>query len=76
MVLVKLENTGDTISQKYLDRIFDRFFRVDPYRQRSSEGAGLGLAIAKSIVVAHGATISASSADSHTTFTISLPREY
>ncbi len=56
-VSLGIENTGDTIPHEYLERVFDRFFRVDPSRQRSSEGTGLGLAITKSIVVAHGATI-------------------
>ena len=73
VVSIAMENTGDGIAQDYLERVFDRFFRVDPSRQRSSEGTGLGLAITKSIIVAHGGTISVASIDGVTTFTIRLP---
>ncbi len=73
-ISISMKNTGDTIPQEYLERVFDRFFRVDPSRQRSSEGTGLGLAITKSIVAAHGGTISVASIDGVTTFTIRLPR--
>ena len=73
-VSICMENTGDGIAQEYWERVFDRFFRVDPSRQRSSEGTGLGLAIAKSIVVAHSGTISVTSFDNVTAFTIKLPR--
>jgi two-component system heavy metal sensor histidine kinase CusS len=73
-IWISVENTGDTIPAEYLDRVFDRFFRVDPSRQRSSEGTGLGLAITKSIVLTHRGTIAATSIDGVTTFTIRLPR--
>ena len=72
-VLIAIENTGDTIAPEYLERIFDRFFRVDPSRQRASEGTGLGLAITRSIVIAHGGSMDVSSNEGLTTFTIALP---
>jgi two-component system heavy metal sensor histidine kinase CusS len=74
MVSICMTNTGDAIPREYLERVFDRFFRVDHSRQRSTEGTGLGLAITKSIVVSHGGTISAASTGDVTTFTIQLPR--
>ena len=73
MVSICMKNTGDTIPQEYWERVFDRFFRVDHSRQRSTEGTGLGLAITKSIVGAHGGTITAASLGAVTTFTIRLP---
>ena len=75
-VSIGMDNTGDAIPQEYLERVFDRFFRVDPSRQRASEGTGLGLAITKSIFVAHGGTISVASVGALTTFTIRLPRAF
>lgn len=73
-VSIAIENTGDTIAPEYLERVFDRFFRVDPSRQRSGEGTGLGLAITRSIVLAHGGTIAVESALGVTIFTIELPK--
>ena len=70
---LSVDNTGDTLAPELLERIFHRFFRVDPARQRSSEGTGLGLAITRSIVVAHGGQIAATSHDGLTTLTMRLP---
>ncbi|MBX3646363.1 MAG: heavy metal sensor histidine kinase [Rhodocyclaceae bacterium] len=52
-----VENSGEPIPQEHLSRIFDRFYRADPSRHSSGEGAGLGLAITRSIVLAHGGAI-------------------
>jgi two-component system heavy metal sensor histidine kinase CusS len=72
-VTIMLENTGPGIAPEHLPRLFDRFYRVDASRQRSSEGAGLGLAITQSIVHAHAGTISATSEGGITRFTLVLP---
>jgi len=63
-----VENSGETIPPEHLPRLFDRFYRVDSSRQRQSEGAGLGLAITRSIVRAHGGDAVARSDHGVTTF--------
>lgn len=73
-VRVVVHNPGTVIPATHLARIFDRFYRVDPARQRSGEGAGLGLAITQSIVAAHGGEISARSDQAGTVFILCLPR--
>ena len=72
-VVIEVQNTGDTIAPEFLERVFDRFFRIDPSRTRSTEGTGLGLAITRSIIVAHGGSITVTSDGGVTTFTIKLP---
>ncbi len=60
-VQVSVENPGTPIAPEHLPRLFDRFYRVDPSRQRKGEGSGIGLAIVKSIVVAHKGTVAVTS---------------
>ena len=67
-------NAGDPIPPDQLERIFDRFHRGSAQRESRGEGAGLGLAITRSIVQAHGGHITARSAEGVTCFTITLPR--
>ncbi|OGT88940.1 MAG: hypothetical protein A2286_07545 [Gammaproteobacteria bacterium RIFOXYA12_FULL_61_12] len=71
---ILVENPGPGIPAVHLPRLFDRFYRIDPSRQRRGDGAGLGLAIVKSIVEAHGGIISAASSAEATCFLIKLPR--
>ncbi len=72
-VVIAFANRGDPVPSAKLDTIFDQFFRLDASRSTHSGGAGLGLAIAKEIVVAHGGTITAQSDREQTVFTIALP---
>ena len=72
---IDVENTGDPIPEEHLPRLFDRFYRVDASRQRSSEGAGLGLAITQSIMHAHGGSASARSITGRTTFSLRFPSQ-
>jgi two-component system heavy metal sensor histidine kinase CusS len=72
-VRLSVENPGEDILPEHLPRLFDRFYRVDPSRQKASEGAGLGLAITKSIVDAHRGTIQAFSSNGSTRFAITFP---
>ena len=70
IIRLTFENPGESIPPEHLPRLFDRFYRVDSSRQKTSEGAGLGLAITKSIVEAHQGTIQAFSANGMTRFEI------
>jgi two-component system, OmpR family, heavy metal sensor histidine kinase CusS len=72
-VAIEIENPGKPIPADDLPKIFDRFYRVDPSRQRRGEGAGLGLAIVKSIVENQGGEIEAASDETGTRFRITLP---
>ncbi|HEX7255671.1 MAG TPA: HAMP domain-containing sensor histidine kinase [Gaiellaceae bacterium] len=56
-VLVAVEDTGTGLAPGAAERMFERFWREDDSRARSSGGAGLGLAIARGLVQAHGGTI-------------------
>jgi len=71
-IRLTVENSGEDIKAEHLPRLFDRFYRVDPSRQKVGEGAGLGLAITKSIVDAHRATIQAHSANGVTRFVVAF----
>jgi heavy metal sensor kinase len=72
--VLRVIDTGMGIAPADQPRIFQRFFRADKARSRESGGCGLGLAICKSIAVAHGGDISFDSVPAvGTTFVVSLP---
>jgi two-component system phosphate regulon sensor histidine kinase PhoR len=73
-VLVTVADNGPGISLPDQKRIFDKFYRASDPLQRTIEGSGLGLAMVKHIVVAHGGRIAVASQVGHgATFTITLP---
>jgi signal transduction histidine kinase len=73
-VAVSVRDTGTGIAPEHLPYVFDRFYRADKSRARQTGGAGLGLAIAKQLVVAHGGSITVESAAGQgSTFTFTLP---
>ena len=73
-VLVSVAETGVGIPEAALPRLFERFYRVDSSRARGDGGTGIGLAIARSVVEAHGGTIRAESEPGlGSTFTFDLP---
>ena len=73
-VRLQVADSGVGIAATDLPHVFDRFYRGDKSRSRRGGGAGLGLAIARQLITAHGGTIEVASASEHgTTFTLSLP---
>ena len=71
---VKVTDTGQGIAEEHLPRLFERFYRVDPARSREGGGTGIGLAIARSVVEAHGGQIRADSeVGKGSVFTFDLP---
>nr|WP_206209550.1 HAMP domain-containing sensor histidine kinase [Streptomyces sp. SID10362] len=70
---VSVADTGPGVPVADRDRIFDRFYRVDKARSRDRGGSGLGLAVAGSLVRAHGGTIELAGEPGTTVFTVTLP---
>jgi two-component system phosphate regulon sensor histidine kinase PhoR len=73
-VVIYVKDEGFGIEHKHLDRLFERFYRVDTARSRKLGGTGLGLSIVKHIVQSHGGTIRVESkVGAGSTFIIALP---
>lgn len=73
---IAVADTGEGIAAEDLPNVFERFYRADKSRSRSTGGAGIGLAIVKRYVQAHGGTITVESRlGEGTTFVVRLPRE-
>ena len=73
---IAVTNTGDGVSSEHIERIFERFYRIDRARSRDMGGTGLGLAIVKHLASAHGGEASVQSKPGDgATFTIELPKQ-
>lgn len=73
-IRLEIVNTTDFIDREQLSRLFDRFYRADPSRSSETGGHGIGLSIAKAVVLAHGGEINAETQDdSSLTVTALLP---
>lgn len=74
-VVVRVRDTGPGIEEAHLDRVFDRFYKIDKSRGRSEAGSGLGLAIVRQLVEAQGGQVGVeSSPGKGSTFYFTLPR--
>ncbi|MGK0533010.1 ATP-binding protein [Bacillus sp. 'calajunan'] len=74
-IKVCIENKGTHIEEEQLDKIWDRFYRVDVARQRSQGGTGLGLAISKNILELHDAEYGAENTEDGVLFYFYLPKK-
>ena len=73
-IILKVKNKGNPLPKGEEEKIFERFYRTDKSRNRNENRYGLGLAIAKSIVLNHNGNISAHSDNDFTTFTVILKK--
>lgn len=72
-IQVKVSNLGKKISKENLDKMFEKFYRLDDARTTKTGGSGLGLAIAKEIVELHSGSIYATSTNEETSIYVELP---
>jgi two-component system phosphate regulon sensor histidine kinase PhoR len=76
MLVIDVRDQGVGIPHDHLDRIFERFYRVDNARSRERGGTGLGLAIVKHIAQVHGGQVAVTSTVGQgSTFTLHIPRD-
>jgi len=75
-MVLSVADTGDGIPAEHLPHVFERFYRVDTARDRTHGGSGIGLAIAKALVEAHGGqlTVTSPGTGQGSTFRVLLPR--
>ncbi len=73
-IILLVENEGEAIPKGEEEKIFERFYRVDKARNRKDNRYGLGLAIAKNIVLLHKGKVKASSMDGITTFQVTFKK--
>jgi two-component system sensor histidine kinase SenX3 len=74
-VEISVVDQGIGIPADEVDRVFERFYRVDPARHRSTGGTGLGLSIVKHVAATHGGDVRVWSVEGQgSTFTLTLPR--
>ena len=74
LIEISVSDQGIGISERDKDRVFERFYRVDPARSRATGGTGLGLAIVKHVAASHGGEVTVWSAEGQgSTFTLRLP---
>ncbi|MFC8625231.1 sensor histidine kinase [Streptomyces anulatus] len=74
LIEIAVTDQGIGISEKDRERVFERFYRVDPARSRATGGTGLGLAIVKHVAASHGGEVTVWSSEGQgSTFTLRLP---
>ena len=74
VAVLRVTDTGTGVAKEDLPRLFERFYRAEHAKSRSTEGSGIGLALVRELVGLHGGTITVqSTVDVGTTFTITLP---
>lgn len=76
IIKISVSNTGEKIPEEEIEKIFDRFYRIEKSRTRKTGGVGLGLSVVKSIVNLHGGDIEVTSAPNNiTTISLLIPKD-